>query len=92
MSDHLIPKSNIWPQDSPVNAGLLWGVKEKKKVSTACRGLDRGDGGRRGHSAFRLRWHHPTSKQQEGPTYIGIVAVLDRVVSLERPGPEVLTD
>lgn len=37
-------------------------------------------------------WHHPTFKQQEGPTYISIVAVLDGVVSLEGPGPEVLTD
>lgn len=80
----------IWMQDSPVKAGLLWGVKIKK-VSTACGGLD-SEKMAEGDTAFRLRWHHPTSKQQKGPTYISIVAVLDRVVSLEGPGPEVLTD
>lgn len=39
MSDHLIPKSNIWMKDFPLKAGLLGGVK-KKKVSAARRQLD----------------------------------------------------
>lgn len=42
MSDHLVSKSNTWMKDSPVKAGLLGGVKKKKNVSAAHRGLDFG--------------------------------------------------
>lgn len=34
----------------------------------------------------------PLSRSRRGPTYISIVTVLDRVVSLEGPGPVVLTE
>lgn len=45
------------------------------------------------HPAFLSSvFKDPLPESRRGPTYISVVTVLDRVVSLEGPGPVVFTD